>query len=569
MINSAKKNVLINLALTLLAAFLFSLAHPGFIDSRGISFFGFVTLIPVFYITYNCRAKYIWIYGFIFGVLDYVLFVYWFISYAWFFLAIIASIYGIFNAIVFVLLRYVVNFFEKNRTLIKSENKWLNDNLINFFIAFSYAAVWVLYEYIKHLGFLGLSYGLLGYSQWRNTLLLQSAAFGGVWIVSFYLAFFSAAAASVIKVFVEQNDSKRTYRLLESVRKNEFVLIVFVALSITMTIYGAVKISEEKNAAGRTAEIIAVQNNCDPWLDGIQNYEKDVNNLKKLTEKALKENPEAQLVVWPETAVVSPIVYNYIEKSDYPRYQMITKLLDFFNSKDCAFITGNQHSVKRTPYYNDDYNTALLFDSKLNNVTPPDPVVYEKNHLVPFTEYFPYGNIFPKFYQILLKGDTHLWTPGEEATVFESRGLRFSTPICFEDTFGSLTRRFFVENEKGPDVFINISNDAWAYNAACQYQHLAMAVFRSAESRIPSVRSTASGVTCHVDSTGKVVQEASSFEQTYLCARVKIKENNTTSFYNKHGDFFPVIMLILFAVLICEEFLRRRIVAKKSENEVK
>ena len=40
---------------------------------------------------------------------------------------------------------------------------------------------------------------------------------------------------------------------------------------------------------------------------------------------------------------------------------------------------------------------------------------------------------------------------------------------------------------------------------------ISMAVFRSAESRIPTIRSTASGVTCYVDSTGRVVEEANAF----------------------------------------------------------
>lgn len=572
MINSARKSFLVNLALTLFAAFLFSLAHPGFINSQGIAFFGFITLIPVFYVIRNSRARQVWIFGFIFGVLDYVLFVYWFIQYAWYFLAVICFIYGIYNAAVFVLLRYIFILLEKNRASAKSLNKYISDNIINFFTAIAFASLWVVYEKFKDSFFLGLSYGLIGYTQWKNPLLLQTASFGGVWFVSFYLALFSAAVAFIADDFIKINSlktRKTVIAILEAVRNNESTLVIFIALSVTVAIYGSVKIQEENNASGRYVKIAAVQNNCDPWLNGVKNYEKNIRSLRKLTDAALEKDPDIQLVVWPETAVVSPIVWNYTEKKDYERYQLITNLLEYFNSKECAFVTGNQHSVKGTVFPTDDYNSALLFDSKKGNVLPPDPVVYKKNHLVPFTEYFPYGKIFPKFYKLLLEGDTHLWEPGKEATVFESRGVRFSTPICFEDTFGNLTRRFFVENNNGPDVFINISNDAWAHNAACQYQHLSMAAFRSAESRIPTVRSTASGVTCYVDSTGRVVKEAPSFEQTSLTAEVKIKSSNKISFYNRHGDYLPVVMLIFLAILAAEEIIRQSIVAKKSENEVK
>lgn len=572
----SKKSVLTKFALTVLAAILFSLAHPGIVNSRGFSIFGFFTLIPLFYLTYNTKARHIWIYAFIYGVLDYLLFVYWFIKYAWFFLVFICFFYGLYNALTFVLLRNIFNLIEKaEKNTLEKNNSFVNRNIFSLLKILCSASVWILYEFIKDSGFIGLSYGLLGYTQWQNTLLLQTAAFGGVWFVSFYLALFAATAASVLYSLKQNTQNKfskkKSICLLEAVKKNNFALIIYIALTVFAAVYGACKISEEKSIPVKEVKLIAVQNNCDPWLNGVKYYEKDINALKNLTDKALSQNPDAKLVVWPETAVVTPIMYNYKEKSDYERYQMIVKLLDYFNSKNCAFITGNQHSEKGNGVYSNDYNSALLFDSKKKNVVPPAPEVYRKIHLVPFTEYFPYGKIFPKIYEVLLNGDTHLWTPGTEPVVFETGGMRFSTPICFEDTFGNLTRKFFTQNENGPQIFVNISNDAWAHNAACQYQHLSMAAFRSAECRIPTVRSTASGVTCYLDSTGKLVQEADSFKQTWLSVNAQIKKDNKKSFYIKHGDWFPyfAIIIILLIVAVSLAGARKPCVARKEENEVK
>ena len=150
---------------------------------------------------------------------------------------------------------------------------------------------------------------------------------------------------------------------------------------------------------------------------------------------------------------------------------------------------------------------------------PPEPEVYSKIHLVPFTEYFPYEKQFPALYKFLLDGDTHLWTPGDEYKVFEHDGLRFSTPVCFEDNFGGDLRNF---KKSGTGAFFNLSNDAWSKSKRCQVQHLKMAVFRSVENHIPSVRSTASGETCFISSIGKIYQKIPSFTEGYAADYIPV-----------------------------------------------
>jgi len=54
---------------------------------------------------------------------------------------------------------------------------------------------------------------------------------------------------------------------------------------------------------------------------------------------------------------------------------------------------------------------------------------YRKLHLVPFTENFPYKERLPRIYQWLKDADTHFWEEGDEYTVFDAAGVRFSTPI--------------------------------------------------------------------------------------------------------------------------------------------
>jgi apolipoprotein N-acyltransferase len=189
----------------------------------------------------------------------------------------------------------------------------------------------------------------------------------------------------------------------------------------------------------------------------------------------------------------------------------------------------------------------MLFENGINTQT------YHKVHLVPFTEHFPYKKLFPGFYEFLKNADTHFWEKGEEETVFSGPGFTFSVPICFEDTFGYLSRNF-VRN--GADVLVNLSNDAWSNSLSAQYQHLSMAVFRAVENSRPMVRSTSTGQTCAIDHTGRVIIEAPPFVETWLNVTIHLIQTDTlyTLFGDYLGVFFVIaaVILLLFGALWCK-----------------
>jgi apolipoprotein N-acyltransferase len=171
--------------------------------------------------------------------------------------------------------------------------------------------------------------------------------------------------------------------------------------------------------------------------------------------------------------------------------------------------------------------------------------LYRKLHLVPFTEHFPYEKQLPWIYQALEAADTHFWEKGEEATVFSAGGFKFSSPICFEDTFGYLSRDF-VRN--GAEIIVNLSNDAWSASLPAQNQHLGMAVFRAVENRRSMVRSTASGQTCAVDPNGRVIALAPPFTESALTAEVPVITPNSP--YTRFGDFLAFIFVGAAIILL-------------------
>lgn len=394
------------------------------------------------------------------------------------------------------------------------------------------ALVWCVHEFFKSRGFLAFSYGITGYTQWTVLPLLRNACWGGVWCLSALCALSCACAADFISVLMHRKSADARGGFLRVTA----AFAVWISLLVSMCVWAILR--PASGIKGKPVTVLAVQNNTDSNKYGVDVYKRDVAVLMALTADALAENPGVDFVVWPETAVVPPLMMSWRGGRDPERRALMEDVLDFIDSSGACFIIGNQHTVPGTG----DFNAALVFDPEKGNVLPPDPEVYAKRHLVPFTEYFPWGHVFPRFYKMLLNGETRLWEPGDSASVMSVRGVRFSAPICFEDTFGEDCAEFV---RGGAQVLFNLTNDSWSQSRVCQAQHLSMAVFRAAENNVPLVRSTASGITCIVDSDGKILAEAPQFARAALVGTVIVSDDSRPSFYTRHGDWLPVCETIL------------------------
>ncbi|MBQ5490640.1 MAG: apolipoprotein N-acyltransferase [Treponema sp.] len=512
-----------------LASVLFFLSHPNPLFANGLGLLGFVALVPVFLLIPQVKLSRVWLYGLAYGIMSYALLCSWLFTFRWYTIYFACLAYGLLMALVFLLMKVL--------SVLRPSLQFLSMPL-----------VWLCYEYVKTLGFAGLHYGILAYTQWRNSALRSLASVGGVWLVSAVVVAFSAALSAVLYKIKNEKLTRCNWFLKLSAPVSVFLacgLCHFWGMGLA-----AKYRMQDTHLSLQTVSAVAVQSNTDPWKMGVETYRRDLKNLMHLTEDALQKNPDAQIVVWPETAFVPPLVKNYTLKNDVERYNLVLELLSFIEQHDVCFVIGNQHSVDEGKPYYSDYNATLVFDRRCNQIIPPEPFIYKKQHLVPFTEWFPYGTLFPHVYNMLLEGDTHLWDQGTEPVVFTVRDVPFATPICFEDTFSDVCRSFVCN---GARCFINVSNDAWSKSLACQMQHLSMAVFRSAENHVPSVRSTASGMTVHIDAAGSVVQCAVPFTASYIVFPLTVTESSSQTLYTKWGDWFAWTVIVLTLILAFSE----------------
>ncbi len=523
-----KKNLVNGLLLVLAAAF-FALSHPNALITEGLPIFAYVALTPLFLLARRVTFVSVWFYGLAYGALSYYFFGSWLAEFHPLGLPVVAILYGFQGMLLLVALKLAY--------MLCGRHAWIAQWLI-----------WCAYDYLKVVGFSGFSYGNMGYTHWQVIPLLQFASIAGVWGLGALVTFPSAWISKVLQPFFEldkdkKNDCTVVKHLIQQCFIHKVSGLLWVASFILIFTYGLII---QKDYTGNEHKTVAlIQPNSDPWKGGTTAYARDLNTLKRLTNAALAESEEIDFVVWSETAFVPSIRMHYQYREDRVRLELVNDLLTFIDSKEVPFVIGNGDTVRgysqNGAYTNLSYNSVFLFRPG-ENVIPPEPEIYNKMHLVPFTESFPFEEQFPVIHQTLLDNDTHFWEFGDEATIFTIDGVSFGTPICFEDTFGYIGRRF---TQNGAQAIVNLSNDSWSHSEVAQYQHLSMAVFRSVENRIPSIRATASGQTSVIDPNGKVTAMIEPFEEAFLIADFPVVDKGIKTLYTRWGDFLGVVSVVL------------------------
>jgi len=525
MVRAARAS-LVNLAALVAASILFAASFPNLIFQNGLPLLAWIAYVPVFWVIRRSSIGLSFLWGAFYGYAAYGLFNYWLSVFHPLAGLIVGSIYMIYLALLFPVLRLALIAFPRRGYIVQ----WL---------------CWMAFEYLRVQGFLAYSYGITGYSQWNLLPVIQIADITGVWGVSALVVFPSAALAAAI------GEAGLGRGVLAFFRREWLPSAIWLAALAASLVYGFV--SPINYSGERRFKATLIQYNTDPWIPSrapnatqeLAEYRNDFRILCRLSDEALALHPDTDLVVWSETAFVPRIYWHMTVRDDANSWALVRELLDYLDKKSVPFVIGND-DARKDPSINPswdnrvDYNAAMLFEGSQIKT------IYRKLHLVPFTENFPYEKQLPWIYNALINADTHFWEKGKEATVFEAAGVKFSTPICFEDTFGYLSRDFVLN---GAELIVNMSNDAWSASVPAQMQHLSMAVFRAVENRRSMVRATASGQTCAIDPNGKILAMAEPFTESFVNAEVPIVTPLTL--YTRFGDYLGIAFTIAaFLVLI-------------------
>jgi apolipoprotein N-acyltransferase len=160
---------------------------------------------------------------------------------------------------------------------------------------------------------------------------------------------------------------------------------------------------------------------------------------------------------------------------------------------------------------------------------------YDKEYLLTFGEYLPFGETFPVLYS--WSPNSGHFTPGTslDPLVIDLYGQTHPVTmlICYEDILPRFTNDAVRHGD--PELLVNMTNDAWFGDTSEPWEHLALAQFRAIEHRRYLVRGTNSGVSAVVDPVGRVVARSGTFDTESLAAPIHWLRARTV--YEKLGDW--------------------------------
>jgi len=243
-------------------------------------------------------------------------------------------------------------------------------------------------------------------------------------------------------------------------------------------------------------------------------YGRNLKTYLRLTHDAVTAGAPT-IVFWPENAMTFFV-------ADEPAYR--NAIATVTAPAHVELVAGAPRVVDRSkPRY---YNSAFL-------LAPDGDVIahYDKQHLLPFTEYLPLA----RFDYVRREfGKVRTFTPGTGTnhllpTVAGEAGV----VICNEAMFPRIVSQ---RVRAGAQYLVNLSNDSWIADPDFAEQQFDVVRLRAIETRRYLVRASTSGPSAVIEPSGKVAVRTEPFSAGTIQADVRPR--NATTFYVAHGDLF-------------------------------
>jgi apolipoprotein N-acyltransferase len=390
------------------------------------------------------------------------------------------------------------------------------------FFAWAAAALFVLLEWIQGWALTGFPWELLGYSQYHNQSLLQTASLTGVYGLSFLVMLANGSLAQVALAVVERGASGLRARAVTA-------LVGPPALLCTAAFaFGSIRLAQDLTGSGEVTRIGIVQGNVSQDMKWKSNRSSLTTERYVELTRQLASSEKLDLIIFPETAL--PFWFR-----DPSRARQHQQIVDLAREISTPLLVGSLGFDRNRGNL---YNTGFLLDEGglIRDTT-------HKIHLVPFGEYLP----LPWLFQFMegLTAESGQFAPGEEGhKILNVPGsdLPFGVFICYESIFPEISRALAAG---GASFLVNTTNDAWFGETAAPYQHLSMAVLRAVETGLPIVRVANTGISALISPRGRVEGATALFET--VTKVVSVIPGKGTTFYVRHGDWF-LVLCALFLV---------------------
>lgn len=366
--------------------------------------------------------------------------------------------------------------------------------------ALGFAALWVLFEWLRSWLFTGFPWLYLGYghvTSWLHPL----APVLGVMGISFAVVLLAGMFYELLSTWRQQ----LVFQPLQYAVYGVFLLLFGVTVFLLDRFTWVEAIPE------RQADVALVQANIDQNLKFDPNYLNDGLNLYASLSDPLWEN---DIVIWPETAI--PMLY-----------QRAGSVLTYFDQQartyDSSLVSGILFREE-----NRTYNSITALGNGSG--------VYHKQKLVPFGEYVPLTGLMEPLLSLFSLPMSSLSAGAKQQELLQASGFTLASYICYEVVYPDFVRQQAWQ----ADFLVTISNDTWFGASIGPLQHLQMAAMRALENGRYMVRATSNGVTAFIDEKGHIIAQAPQFEVATLSESVPVFRGRTP--FSRWGSW-PIILM--------------------------
>ncbi|HCT84874.1 MAG TPA: apolipoprotein N-acyltransferase [Candidatus Margulisbacteria bacterium] len=389
--------------------------------------------------------------------------------------------------------------------------------------------VWVLFEWLQSKGAFGQTAGSLAYSQKAEWLVSQSAAYGGIYLLSFIIVLVNSLILGIVLL---RGAHKKNQILFSG-----YFLAAIIVLSSWMTFLHRDRHIDD--IARSSTQALVFQPNVAQYkklsyrysFEIFQELYKDMNTMRLIN---------ADLYIFPESLI--PGLYNQNELL----YRQLAQLLP---AKSYMLFGSN----RRTP--DKYYNSLFVMDQSGNNLQ-----CYDKQRIVPFGEYMPFRKLIDHLLPETLQYMGADISPGDGIKLFStSNHERFGVSICFESIFPEI---FYQQHQNGSEFSVVVTNDGWFFDTIALKIHQNATAFRAVESRKQVLFCANTGISSIIQPSGKINRLIAYNSKGYMIA--KIKKNTGNTYYYKHFNLFILVCaMVLLLSIVGELFLRKRFLGIK------
>ncbi|HEY4309056.1 MAG TPA: apolipoprotein N-acyltransferase [Pirellulales bacterium] len=400
-------------------------------------------------------------------------------------------------------------------------------------------AIWAGLELAQSHLLTGINIATPAHSQYRWITLIQISDLAGSYGVSFLIMLVAACVARMLPI--------------DGVRRALWPVAPALALLAAVLTYGHFRMSGEYHRPGLKVALIQGSIDTEMKTDPAQ-VQKIHEQYLALTDRAVREHKDLDLIIWPETMFREPL-RKYTPDVHAPEGVDWTKddLQSAIDDLALAFAhMADRYKVPMllgmdTLVYGagkvERYNSAVLVDAK-GEVQDQ----YDKMRPVMFGEYVPFASYWPWLYRLTPLADG--LDPGAAPKSLSIDGVRVAPNICFETLLPHFIRGQVAQlqdEDVEPDLLVNLSNDGWFWGSSELDLHLMCGVFRAVECRKPLAIAANTGFSAVIDADGQILAQGPRRETGVVVYDVPLDDRKSP--YVRGGDWGAALCLV-FAVVM-------------------